>query len=59
MNDDFTITLQSYERGIADYIGQINGKPFHVLVRPDAAPHWYDSDLDDDERDEIINAINE
>lgn len=43
------IALVSRERDSRDYAGWYgdNDTPFRVQIREDAAPHWYDSQLDD------------
>ena len=45
------------QRSHADYAGVVNGKPFRVQIDPCAAPYWYDSEIDDDERSEVLATI--
>lgn len=37
-----------------DWSGTINGKAFRVQISPTEPAHWYDSDLDDDEKAEVL-----
>ena len=43
-----------------DYEGTTStGKQYKVQISELAAPHWYDSDLDDDEKSEVLYVIDE
>lgn len=45
------------QRATDDYEGTVNGKPFRVQIDAAGPPHWYDSALDDDDKNEVLNEI--
>lgn len=45
------------QRSYADYFGTINKKKFRVQIDNCTSPHWYNSELDDDEKNEILEKI--
>lgn len=40
-----------------DYAGTVNGKSFEVRINPLAAPAWGSDELDDDDKADVLNAI--
>lgn len=52
-----TSSERNNQRAADDYEGTVNGKPFRVQINEMSAPCWYDSDLDDDEKNEVLAAI--